>query len=101
MSEEATYINLLYRYFINVWVFLIIAFRTPYQDILIVAFLFKKLITIFHRLPCADKQMVMPGDDTSLTLTLKKDVPLEVNQRFTLREGHINVGTGVITQILE
>lgn len=48
-----------------------------------------------------DKPMVMPGDDTSLILTLKKDLPLEVNQRFTLREGHMTVGTGVITEIVQ
>lgn len=48
-----------------------------------------------------DKPMVMPGDDTTLTLSLKKDLPLEVNQRFTLREGHITVGTGVVTEIIE
>ena len=45
--------------------------------------------------------MVMPGDDTSLTLTLKQGIPLEVNQRFTLREGHMTVGMGVVTEILE
>ena len=43
----------------------------------------------------------MPGDDTPLTLTLKNDIPLEVNQRFTLREGSRTVGTGVITEILQ
>lgn len=48
-----------------------------------------------------DKEMVMPGDDTALTLTLKNDIPLEMNQRFTLREGHRTVGTGVITEILQ
>ena len=48
-----------------------------------------------------DKEMVMPGDDTPLTLTLKNDIPLEVNQRFTLREGSRTVGTGVITEILQ
>ncbi len=44
--------------------------------------------------------MVMPGDDTALTMTLGHSLPLEVNQRFTLREGGITVGTGVITEIL-
>ena len=43
----------------------------------------------------------MPGDDTQLTLTLRNDIPMEVNQRFTLREGHKTVGTGVVTEILE
>lgn len=47
------------------------------------------------------KEMVMPGDDTELTLTMKSDIPIEVNQRFTLREGHKTVGTGVVTQIIQ
>ena len=47
------------------------------------------------------KEMVMPGDDTDLTLTLINDIPLEEGQRFTLREGSKTVGTGVVTRILE
>ena len=46
------------------------------------------------------KEMVMPGDDVSLTLTLGMEIPLELNQRFTLREGQKTVGTGVVTEIL-
>ena len=46
------------------------------------------------------KEMVMPGEDTKLTLTLNKTFPIENNQRFTLREGHITIGTGVVTKIL-
>ena len=45
--------------------------------------------------------MVMPGDDTELTLTLKTDIPLEVGQRFTLREGSKTVGTGVVTETID
>ena len=44
--------------------------------------------------------MVMPGEDTQMTLTLKADIPLEVQQRFTLREGHKTIGSGVVTKIL-
>ena len=43
----------------------------------------------------------MPGDDTPLTVTLDKELPLEINQRFTLREGRKTVGTGVVTEILD
>ena len=43
----------------------------------------------------------MPGDDTPLTITIGFEIPLEVNQRFTLREGRMTVGTGVITEIIE
>ena len=46
------------------------------------------------------KEMVMPGDDAKLTLTLRSEIPLELNQRFTLREGHKTVGTGVVTEII-
>ena len=45
--------------------------------------------------------MIMPGDDASLTIELNKSIPLEVSQRFTLREGRKTVGTGVVTEILE
>ena len=45
--------------------------------------------------------MVMPGDDTSLMLTLREDLPIELGQRFTLREGNKTVGTGVVTELIE
>ena len=45
--------------------------------------------------------MVMPGDDTELTLSLMHSIPIEISQRFTLREGGKTIGTGVITEILE
>lgn len=47
------------------------------------------------------KEMVMPGDDTDLTLTLMSDIPLEEGQRFTLRECGKTVGIGVVTGIIE
>nr|XP_054749246.1 elongation factor Tu, mitochondrial-like [Lytechinus pictus] len=46
------------------------------------------------------KEMVMPGEDTSLEIGLKKPMVSEVGQRFTLRDGRITLGTGVITKIL-
>ena len=45
--------------------------------------------------------MIMPGDDTALSITLSRDIPVEVGQRFTLREGGMTIGTGVITEIVE
>ena len=45
--------------------------------------------------------MVMPGDDTELTLTLKHDIPLETGQRFTIRDGGKTIGHGVVTQIIQ
>ena len=46
-------------------------------------------------------QMVMPGDNIEMVGELIKACPLEVNQRFNLREGGKTVGTGLITRIIE
>ncbi|XP_025050737.1 elongation factor Tu, mitochondrial, partial [Alligator sinensis] len=47
------------------------------------------------------KELVMPGEDTSLTVTLRQPVVLETGQRFTLRDGSRTIGTGVVTRTLE
>nr|WIM01384.1 elongation factor Tu [Limnephilus flavicornis] len=47
-----------------------------------------------------DKDMVMPGEDSKLILKLVKPMVLEAGQRFTLRNGVITLGTGVVTKIL-
>lgn len=44
--------------------------------------------------------MMMPGDNAELYGTLLKEMVLEESQRFTIRENHQTVGTGVITKIL-
>jgi elongation factor Tu len=46
-------------------------------------------------------EMVMPGDNINLTVTLIVPVALEVGSRFAIREGGLTVGAGVITEILE
>jgi len=46
------------------------------------------------------KDMVMPGEDTALTLKLFKPMAMEKGQRFTLRDGVTTLGTGVITDYL-
>lgn len=46
-------------------------------------------------------QMIMPGDNIEMVGELIKSCPLEVNQRFNLREGGKTVGTGLITRIIE
>lgn len=47
------------------------------------------------------KEMVMPGEDAKLVLKLLRPMVLEQGQRFTLRDGHITLGTGVVTKILK
>jgi elongation factor Tu len=46
-------------------------------------------------------EMVMPGDNTGLTVTLIMPVALEEGLRFAIREGGRTVGAGVVTKILE
>ena len=46
-------------------------------------------------------EMVMPGDNTSITATLHTPVALEKGARFAIREGGRTVGAGTITEILE
>lgn len=45
--------------------------------------------------------MVSPGDNVEMVIDLVKKTPLEVNQRFNLREGGKTVGTGLVTRIIE
>lgn len=47
-----------------------------------------------------NKEMVMPGEDTSLVLHLRQPMVLEKGQRFTLRDGNKTIGTGLVTDIL-
>src|SRR5512132_111183 len=46
-------------------------------------------------------EMVMPGDNVSLTVTLITPIALEEGLRFAIREGGKTVGAGVVTKILE
>jgi elongation factor Tu len=46
-------------------------------------------------------EMVMPGDNTKMTIKLIYPVAMEEGQRFAIREGGRTVGAGVITKILE
>ncbi len=46
-------------------------------------------------------EMVMPGDNTKMTVTLIVPVALEEGLRFAIREGGKTVGAGVIAKILK
>ncbi len=45
-------------------------------------------------------EMVMPGDNTQMTIELITPVALEEQLRFAIREGGRTVGSGVVTKIL-
>jgi elongation factor Tu len=46
-------------------------------------------------------EMVMPGDNTSLTIELITPIACEEGLRFAIREGGRTVGSGIVTKILE
>ena len=45
--------------------------------------------------------MVMPGDNTQMTVELITPIAMEKGLRFAIREGGRTVGSGVVTKILE
>jgi len=46
-------------------------------------------------------EMVMPGDNVQMTITLITPIAMEEGLRFAIREGGRTVGAGVVTKILE
>ena len=49
----------------------------------------------------AGTEMVMPGDNISVTVELIQPVAMEKEQRFAVREGGKTVGAGVITEVVK
>src|SRR6201996_4286451 len=48
-----------------------------------------------------DKEMVMPGDNVSITVKLIAPIAMEEGLRFAIREGGKTVGAGVVSKILK
>jgi elongation factor Tu len=46
-------------------------------------------------------EMVMPGDNVTLTVELIAPIAMELGLRFAIREGGRTVGAGTVTEILE
>lgn len=46
------------------------------------------------------REMVMPGDNVSVTVELIADIAMEQGQRFAVREGGRTVGSGIVKQII-
>jgi elongation factor Tu len=49
----------------------------------------------------ADKQMVMPGDNTEINVELIHDIAMEKGLRFAIREGGRTVASGQVVEIIE
>ena len=47
------------------------------------------------------REMVMPGDNLTITVDLISDIALNENLRFAIREGGRTVGSGQVTKIIE
>ena len=52
-------------------------------------------------IPKSEGDMVLPGDQATVKLTVLKTMPLFVGQKFTLRENKITVASGIITKLGE
>ena len=46
-------------------------------------------------------EMIMPGDDAKMTVTLITPIAMDNNLKFAIREGGRTVGAGVVTKIIE
>ncbi len=49
----------------------------------------------------ADVEMVMPGDDVKMVVTLGAPIALDEGTRFAIREGGRTVGAGVVAKVLK
>ena len=49
----------------------------------------------------AGVEMIMPGDDAKMTVTLITPIAMDNNLKFAIREGGRTVGAGVVTKIVE
>jgi len=49
----------------------------------------------------AGTEMIMPGDNTNLSVTLIQPIAMEKGLKFTIREGGRTVGAGQVTEILK
>jgi elongation factor Tu len=75
--------------------------KTPFQNGYRPQFYFRTTdVTGTVELP-KDKEIVMPGDNVRLTVTLISKIAMEQGLRFAIREGGHTVGSGVVSKILE
>jgi len=49
----------------------------------------------------AGVEMVMPGDNVQMEITLISPIAMEKELRFAIREGGRTVGAGVVTEVIE
>jgi elongation factor Tu len=75
--------------------------HTPFFDGYQPQFFFKTTnVTGKVELP-AGAEMVMPGDNTTVTVSLDKPVAFDIGSHFAIREGGKTIGSGVITAVVD
>ncbi len=75
--------------------------HTPFHDKYRPQFYFRTTdVTGSVTLP-AGVEMVMPGDNLTITVALISEIALNLNLRFAIREGGRTVGAGQVTEILD
>ena len=62
--------------------------------------MYNKTWSMPAHLEIPDREMVMPGEDTKVVFTLNYKMAMEVGDRFTIRDGGLTLGYGVITKML-
>ncbi|GIX93463.1 elongation factor Tu, mitochondrial [Caerostris extrusa] len=63
------------------------------------AVVFSKTWDCVAEIDMSGKDLVMPGEDSTLVMKFIKPMVIESGQRFTLRDGMATFGTGVFTKI--
>ena len=67
------------------------------------------MTALFQQLPSVDKflktpegvEMVMPGDNIKMTVSLIHPIAMDQGLRFAIREGGRTVGAGVVAKIIK
>jgi elongation factor Tu len=49
----------------------------------------------------AGTEMVMPGDNARIEVSLDRPIALEAGSRFAIREGGKTIGSGVVSEVME
>jgi elongation factor Tu len=75
--------------------------HTPFFDGYRPQFYFRTTdVTGVAKLP-QGTEMVMPGDNVTMEITLIQPIAMEKELRFAIREGGRTVGAGVVSEVLE
>ncbi|XP_043252303.1 elongation factor Tu, mitochondrial-like [Colletes gigas] len=62
--------------------------------------MFCKTWDVATQINLVNKNLVMPGEDFTAVAKIIRPMVCEKGQRFTLRDGHVTLATGVITKLL-